>query len=115
MKCTIHSARELEEQKTKYGIRWSCPVAGCTVVLWDGSTSTPADFGTRQARIQTHAHFDALWRSGLFTRKQAYKALAKHLGLPRRKTHIGYFNRVQCIRAIDFCIAHTKLTDGDIL
>jgi len=108
MRCTIHSARELEPTKTKYGTRYSCPVGGCTVVQWDGSTSTPADFATRQARIEAHSWFDALWQSGIFSRKRAYKKLAAHLDLPARKTHIGHFNKDQCHRTIDFCRALTE-------
>lgn len=108
MKCTIHSARELEPTQTKYGIRYNCPVGGCTVVLWDGSTSTPADFATRQARIEAHHWFDALWQSGIFSRKKAYRKLAKHLGLSRKATHIGHFNIEQCRYAIDFCKSITE-------
>lgn len=109
MRCIIHSTRELEPTKTKYGIRYSCPVGGCTVVQWDGSTSTPADFATRQARIEAHSWFDALWQSGIFSRKKAYKKLAAYLGLSKKKTHIGYFNLEQCKRTIDFCQAHTEV------
>lgn len=109
MKCTIHTARELEPTKTKYGIRWSCPVGGCTVVLWDGSTSTPADYATRQARIEAHDHFDRLWQSGVFSRKKAYKKLAEYLDLSKKKTHIGCFSLEQCQRTIDFCKALTGL------
>lgn len=109
MKCTIHTARTLVPTLTKYGKRYGCPVDGCTVVLWDGSTSTPADYATRQARIEAHSWFDALWQSGTYTRKGAYKALAKYLRIPARKTHIGHFDITQCQRAIDFCRAHTGL------
>lgn len=115
MHCTKHSSTELIPQKTKYGIRYSCPWDGCTVVLWNGSTSTPADYETRQARIEAHSWFDALWQSGSYTRKGAYKALAKYLRMSTRKTHIGHFDLVQCQHTIDFCRAHTKLLDGDIL
>ena len=107
MRCTIHSARELELTRTKFGIRYSCPVGGCTVVLWNGSTSTPADFATRQARIEAHSWFDALWQSGLFSRKKAYKKLAAHLGLSKKKTHIGRFDIEQCKCTIDFCMTLT--------
>lgn len=114
MRCIIHSARELEPTKTKYGIRYSCPVGGCTVVSWSGSTSTPADYATRQARIEAHSWFDALWQSGIFSRKRAYKKLADHLGLSKKKTHIGHFDIEQCQRTIDFCMAITgsKIKDA---
>lgn len=113
MRCTIHSARELEPTKTKYGVRYSCPVGGCTVVLWNGSTSTPADFATRQARIEVHEWFDTLWQSGIFSRKKAYKKLAVYLGLSPKKTHIGHFDIEQCKRTIEFCKAVTQVKKGD--
>ncbi|KKN52401.1 hypothetical protein LCGC14_0613180 [marine sediment metagenome] len=103
MKCTIHSAKELVPSKTKYGIRYGCPVGGCTVVQWSGSSSTPADFGTRQARMVAHNHFDTLWQAGMFTRGKAYKALAKYLNLPQRKVHIGHFDITQCRKVVEFC------------
>lgn len=107
--CTKHRQTRLKPTDTKYGLRYSCPVEGCTVVLWDGSTSTPADYETRQARIEAHSWFDALWQSGIFTRKKAYKKLAAHLGLSPRKTHIGHFNKDQCQRTIDFCMDITGI------
>lgn len=72
-------------------------------MLWDGSTSTPADYETRQARIEAHDAFDELWRSGMFTRREAYAKLARFLQLSRRETHIGHFNIEQCRRTSDFC------------
>lgn len=114
--CTKHEGVLLEPQRTQWGLRYACPVVDCTVVLWDGSTSTPADYQTRQARIEAHTWFDALWQSGTFSRKQAYKALSTHLHLSRRKTHIGYFNIEQCQQTIEFCRAHTGLrTTEEIL
>ena len=102
MKCSIHSARELIPKKTKYGIRYSCPVGGCTVVQWDGSTSTPADFTTRQTRIAAHEVFDTIWKSGILTRTEAYKKLAAYLGITIKATHIGHFNQAQCNQTIEF-------------
>lgn len=112
--CPKHQ-KKLVACSTKWGTRYNCPTDGCTVVLWNGSTSTPADYQTRQARIQAHNSFDELWRSGVFTRREAYKKLEVFLGLSRKETHIGHFNIKQCQRTLDFCNAHTKLYDGDIL
>ena len=108
MKCSIHSAKELVPTKTRWGLRYSCSVGGCTVVCWNGSTSTPADYATRQTRIRAHEAFDALWQSGTMKRKTAYKMLAKHLGLTRRQTHLGQLNITQCERVITFCNALTR-------
>lgn len=103
MNCTIHTAKKLIPTKTKFGVRYGCPVGGCTVVAWNGATSTPADYGTRQARIQAHDKFDKLWKMGIFTRHEAYKKLAQFLKLPIKTVHIGHFDKQQCYQVIDFC------------
>jgi len=71
-------------------------------VLWDGSTSTPADYETRHARISAHAAFDRLWKSGSLTRYACYKKSAKHLKLSREQVHIEMFNIEQCEAVIQF-------------
>lgn len=100
--CPEH-VKSLVATKTKYGTRNSCPVAGCTVACWDGSTSTPADEETRQARMDAHNAFDRLWKSGAFSRKKAYRKLAEFMGLKAEKTHIGLFNKYQARAVIEFC------------
>jgi len=102
MKCPIHTDSELVRSRTKYGLRWSCPVAQCTVVKWGGSTSTPADYQTRQKRIAAHAALDRIWQSGLMTRKAAYKALGTFMAMPSPQVHIGMFNSEQCEKVIAF-------------
>lgn len=47
-KCPEHDL-ELKPQVTSHGIRWECPEVFCSVAMWDGPTSTPADYETRQA------------------------------------------------------------------
>ena len=93
---------KLKPRKTRYGIRWSCPVDGCTVAKWNGSTSTPADEETRKARIKAHDAFDPLWKFGRYRRTQLYKKLADFMGLGDKETHIGMFDKEQCARVIEF-------------
>jgi hypothetical protein len=100
MKCSIHSARNLIPCNTRYGIRYSCPVGGCTVVSWNGNS--PADYGTRQTRIKAHEAFDHLWKSGMLKRGDAYKKLAKFLGVHIEETHIANFDIEQCQKVIEF-------------
>ena len=110
-KCPKHQI-SLLPQETRFGIRSFCPHEGCTVAIWDGGTSTPADFETRQARREAHQIFDTLWQTGTFRRKEAYSKLAEHLGLSIKKTHIGYFDVKQCQKTITFAkilIAETYL------
>ena len=101
MICPKHKC-ELVPQKTKYGTRYNCPELACTVVCWDGSTSTPADYNTRQARIEAHDAFDRLWRSGMFKRKEAYHKLAKHLKMKTEDVHIGHFDKDTALEVGEF-------------
>lgn len=95
MQCPEHK-KELIGKKTRYGIRFSCPVHGCSVVCWGGKTSTPANYETRQARRKAHDAFDLLWKSGRYERGELYQLLSDFMGLPKSLTHIGYFDKRQC-------------------
>lgn len=95
--CPVHG-RLLRATSTQYGLRYECPTDGCTVVCWGGSTSTPADYETRQARRRCHAAFDELWKPGgrFRSRTAAYRWLARAMNLPVSQAHIGMFNKDQC-------------------
>ena len=99
--CPEHK-KALVPQETKYDTRYACPYPTCTVVCWDGPTSTPADYETRQARMKAHNSFDKLWRSGMFTRRNAYKKLADFLGRKVKNTHIGQLDRETALKVQDF-------------
>ncbi len=101
MICHIHKL-SLISRKTKFGIRHACPEDGCSVVCWDGSTSTPADLETRQARMKAHTAFDEIWKSGRIKRTKLYKLLAKHLGKKSKDTHIGHFDKETAIKVVKF-------------
>ncbi len=88
---------------TRYGKRWACPEHGCTVVCWDGHTSTPANYETRQARHAAHEVFDPLWKSGNYDRRTLYARLSEYMGTKADKTHIGMFSVEQCAAVIRFC------------
>lgn len=95
--CPRHKA-PLIAARTRYGRRWACGVLGCSVVCWEGSTSTPADQETRNARKATHALFDPLWQNGkrFASRKAAYTWLREAMGLSKTDCHIGMFDLEQC-------------------
>jgi len=99
--CPTHNCGMVARQ-TQYGVRWQCRIPGCTVVCWDGSTSTPADAETRTARHAAHDAFDSLYRgrSAPWTRKEAYQWLACVLGKPQEQAHIGMCNQAECERII---------------
>lgn len=112
MRCPAHDI-DLLKQSTQYGTRRYCPVDGCTVVAWNGWTSTPADAQTRELRHRCHVAFDPLWRDrrGPFStrdsnnsnnnrRGAAYRWLAKIIGVPFEQAHFGMFNAEQCSRAL---------------
>ena len=94
----------LEGTKTGYGLRLACPFDGCTVVLWDGSTSTPAEYETRQLRRRCHTLLDHKWNKERNNRNkrrlQIYGRLAKRMGVSRKKMHFGMLTKEQCMQAI---------------
>lgn len=97
MKCYIHD-KPLIRSNTKYGGRWQCQENGCSVACWEGSTSTPADQSTRDARHACHQAFDPLWkRKSVFkSRGSAYRWLGEVMKLDVVNAHIGMFSLEQC-------------------
>lgn len=106
MVCPTHNVKLIRRQ-TQYGARWSCDEPGCTVRCWEGSTSTPCDQQTADARHAMHELFDPLWKSGQAfagrgknqRRRDAYGWLAKRLEIPVEEMHFGMFTLEQCGRA----------------
>lgn len=101
MVCPKHQ-EPLYRTQTKYGGRWACSVQGCTVVAWEGRTSTPADKETRDARQAAHAAFDPLWKSGRMRRTEAYTRLSEFMGIRKPQCHIGMFGLRQCQEVLKF-------------
>ena len=60
----------------------------------------PADKETRQWRLKAHEVFDKLWRNGGWKRSEAYRWLAKVMGLDKKEAHIGMFDMAQCKKLI---------------
>jgi len=103
LRCPEHGCR-LVRSVTKHGPRYDCPADGCTVRCWGGSTSTPADQDTRDARMKAHAAFDAL----PMPRSKRYRWLAQVMGLDQKHAHIGMFTRDQCETVIAACEQEQK-------
>lgn len=57
----------------------------------------------RRAKNQAHAAFDPLWKNRKIRRRDAYDWLAKQLGLPVDRTHIGDFDVETCLRVVEIC------------
>jgi ssDNA-binding Zn-finger/Zn-ribbon topoisomerase 1 len=65
----------------------------------DGNpTGVPGDKVTRTCRSECHALFDPLWKQGLLARRNAYRLLAKLVGLSTEDAHIGLFTIEQCTK-----------------
>jgi uncharacterized protein DUF3268 len=95
--CPAHGV-VLVPEKTKYGTRYACPEAECTVRYWPNETSTPCDDETARLRKICHATFDPLWRfKRRFThRGQAYAWMQEKMQCDIHKCHIGMFDANQC-------------------
>ena len=95
--CPVHQ-RPMLQTDTQWGSRFQCQEKGCTMARWGGSTSTPADAETRQARQRCHEAFDPLWkkRTRFNNRNAAYRWLRHAMRLPKDKAHIGMFDLEQC-------------------
>lgn len=63
----------------------------------------------RRAKSAAHAAFDPLWKNGRMTRHQAYKFMAKEMGVPLSQAHIGMFDFAQCTRIVHI----VKATQGE--
>lgn len=70
---------------------------------------TDIPFGTlaneelREYRKEAHFWFDRIWKrpTRITTRYKAYGWLALKMELPREKTHIGMFEKEQCIKVVE--------------
>jgi len=110
MKCSVHKDVDMGETHTKYGVRHTCFVPGCTMVGWGGETSSVADYETRQARREAHAMIRPLFNNKK-KRARFYKTLAEYMNIPGNKCHIGMFNKEQCEKVIEFA-RHTDTGDS---
>lgn len=58
-----------------------------------------------RARIEAHAAFDPLWKSGTLSRRSAYDWLAIQLHLPVSACHMVLFDVTMCQRVVAACAA----------
>ena len=58
----------------------------------------------RRWKQAAHAFFDPLWKAKPGSRA-AYVWLAREIGIPPERTHVGMFNVAQCQRVIELCKA----------
>lgn len=94
--------------RRSYGFIYLCdryPYCDARVSCHRGSDKpmgTLANRELRRWRSLAHRQFDPLWKTGIFTSRQAaYKWLARAMGLPPALTHVAMFDKKQCQRVID--------------
>ena len=57
----------------------------------------------RTLKKEAHRQFDPIWKSGLMSRKDAYKWLADMLKISFEECHIGLFDVKMCQKVIHLC------------
>lgn len=88
---------------------WRCEpcgaYVGCHKKQGDGSQPLGrlANAELRKAKTKAHAAFDPIWQGKEMKRSDAYAWLAKQLGAPVARTHIGEFNVADCMRVVKAC------------
>lgn len=93
----------------KWGKVWVCsnfPKCDAYVGCHQG-TEIPlgrlANEKLRTLKSEAHRQFDPIWKSGLMSRKEAYKWLATMLNIPTEDCHIGMFDVKMCQKVIALC------------
>lgn len=85
---------------------WKCTPCDAWVGCHAG-TERPlgrlANAELRRAKMEAHAAFDPLWKSGQMKRKDAYGWLTTQLGIKRHDCHIGAFDVETCLRVVEVC------------
>lgn len=102
-----------------YGPIWVCAPCRAWVGCHPGTEKALgrlANAELRKAKQEAHAAFDRLWQrkikkeqcSKSYARKAGYRWLSEQLGIPFKKTHIGYFDVEQCRRVVEVCTNFRK-------
>ena len=93
----------------KWGKVWVCsnfPKCNSYVGCHEGTTlplGRLANERLRTLKMEAHKQFDPIWKSGLMSRKEAYKWLADMLKIPVDECHIGMFDIKMCQKVIHLC------------
>lgn len=99
------SNAEIYGREYGWPLTYRCECCGARVGTHPGTDiplGTLADETTQRARKAAHAAFDVLWKGKTaWHRSQAYKALAKELGI--QSAHISWFDADLCNRVVRIC------------
>ena len=128
MKCPYCGAKVLlkdasfiyhTNESKKWGKIWVCskfPKCNAYVGCHKG-TEIPlgrlANEKLRTLKAEAHRQFDPIWKSGLMSRKDAYRWLANMLHISLEDCHIGMFDVKMCQRVIQLCKKQDKQMIND--
>jgi len=110
--CPLHNKRMILETDGPHGAYYLCPIFYCDMKIGAHPNGKPkgrpANYITRNARIEAHKWFDRLYNraSGsdpTLDRDTAYAFLAAAMGISKRECHIANFNKEECDRVIQIC------------
>lgn len=96
-------------KSSQWGKMWVCsnfPKCNAYVGCHKGTTiplGRLANERLRTLKTEAHRQFDPIWKSGLMSRKEAYRWLADMLHIPTDECHIGMFDIKMCQRVIHLC------------
>lgn len=85
---------------------WNCNPCQARVGCHPGTTKPLgrlADSKLRYWKIEAHAAFDPIWRSGEKKRNQAYRWLAREMGISSDDCHIGMMDIADCKKVVSIC------------
>ena len=88
------------------GMIYLCTNCNASVGVHKGSNKplgTLANVVLKLKRKEAHRVFDVIWKREGLNRSKAYEWLAAQMDLPKRRTHIAYFNIEQCEQVIRIC------------
>jgi zinc-finger-containing domain len=88
-----------------YGMIYICRPCDAYVGVHKGTTKALgrlANKQLRQLKKEAHFYFDQIWMKKRVARKQAYKMLARYLGITKKYCHIGMFKPDTCRQVIEF-------------
>ena len=74
---------------------------------------TLANKSLREARRKAHESFDQLWKTGIMSRKEAYRWLSQAMSLSKTESHIALFNIEQCNNLIEKVQQNIKGAEND--
>ena len=108
-KLLLKNSNEVYNNSKYYGKMWVCKnypkcdsYVGCHKDT-DIPLGRPANKRLRTLKKEAHRWFDPIWKSGLMTRKEAYRWLADMLHIDCEECHIGLFDIKQCQKVIYLC------------